>query len=189
MNRKRFVSGLIVPVLFTCGCSSMSNTEQGAGLGGLIGGGTGAIIGNATGHTGAGALIGAGVGALSGGLIGHAVDESEQKTDAKIAAASATPQGPMGLTDVVYLAQQHVSDDVIITQIRTTRSVFQLSANDTVWLKQQGVSDPVIQEMLATASRYYRRVYTPVAAYPPPVYVVEPPPPVAVGFGFGYHWR
>jgi hypothetical protein len=188
MNLKHFVSGGIVPVLFTCGCSSMSNTEQGVGLGGLIGAGTGAAIGSATGHTGAGALIGAGVGAVSGGLIGHAVDESDKKTDAKIAAATAVPQGPMGITDVVYLAQQHVSDDVIITQIRTTRSVFQLSANDTVWLKQQGVSDAVIQEMLATAGRYYRGVYTVAPAYPAPVYV-EPPPPVAVGVGFGYHWH
>ena len=87
------------------------------------------------------------------------------------------------------MAQQHVSDDVIITQIRTTRSVFQLSANDTIWLKQQGVSDVVIQEMLATPSRYYRRVYSAAPAYPPPVYVVEPAPPVAVGVGFGYRWH
>jgi len=192
MNQKRLVSVLLVPILLTCGCSSMSETEKGAGLGGLLGAGTGALIGHATGHTGAGALIGAGVGAVSGGLIGHAVDESDKKTDAKIAAAAAQ-QGPMGITDVVYLAQQHVTDELIITQIRSTHSVFQLSANDTVWLKQQGVSDVVVQEMLATANRYPRRVYSAAPVYQQPVYVVEPPPPVAVGFGFGYsrygHWR
>jgi hypothetical protein len=170
----------------------MSNTEKGAGLGGLIGAGTGALIGNATGHTGAGALIGAGVGAVSGGLIGHAVDDSEKKTDAKIAAAAAAQQGPMGMTDVVYLAQQHVTDEVIISQIRSTHSVFQLSANDTVWLKQQGVSDVVIQEMLATPNRYPRRYYSATPVYTPaPVYVVEPAPPVAIGFGYTHygHWR
>ena len=53
MNRSYFASGLIVPALCLCGCSSTSNTEQGAGLGGLLGAGTGAIIGSATGHTGA----------------------------------------------------------------------------------------------------------------------------------------
>ena len=96
----------------------------------------------------------------------------------------------MGITDVVYLAQQHVTDEVIITQIRTTHSVFQLSAGDTVWLKQQGVSDAVVQEMLATATRYPRRVYSATPVYSQPVYVVEPPPPVAVGVGFGYtHYR
>jgi surface antigen len=190
MNPRMLTSAWIAPLLLACGCSSMSDTEKGVGLGGVIGAGTGALIGNATGHTGAGALIGAGVGALSGGLIGHAVDEDKKETDAKVATALAAQQGPMGLTDVVYLAQQHVSDEVIISQIRSTHSVFQLSANDTVWLKQQGVSDVVVQEMLATASRYPRRVYTAAPVYPQPVYVVEPPPPpVAVGFGFGYGRR
>src|SRR5439155_13076388 len=170
MNQKLTASALLMLILFTCGCSSMSNTEKGVGAGGLIGAGTGALIGNATGHTGAGALIGAGVGALSGGLIGHAVDESDNKTDAKIAAAAAAQQGPMGITDVVYLAQQHVTDEVIVTQIRCTHSVFQLSANDTVWLKQQGVSDMVVQEMLATASRYPRRIYSTAPVYPQPCY-------------------
>src|SRR5579864_2555306 len=111
MIQKRLVSAVIVPVLFACGCSSMSDTEKGVGLGGLLGAGTGALIGHATGHTGAGALIGAGVGAVSGGLIGNAVDESEQR-QAAIAAANA-PRGPLGITDVAQLAQAHVSDAVI----------------------------------------------------------------------------
>src|SRR6266852_5911092 len=128
MNRFRVLVGVILQAFIASGCSSMSNTEKGVGAGGLIGAGTGALIGHATGHTGAGALIGAGIGALSGGLIGNAVDESDKKTDAKIAAAAAAQQGPMGITDVVYLAQQHVTDDVIITQIRSTQSVFHLSA-------------------------------------------------------------
>ena len=176
----------LVSALLACGCSTMNNTEKGAGAGGLIGAGTGAVIGSATGHTGAGALIGAGVGALSGGLVGNAIDKSEQRT-AAIAAANNPPRGPLGITDVAQLAQAHVSDPVIIDQIRTTGSVFHLSSTDTIWLKQNGVSDPVVQEMLATANRYPRRVYSPA---PAPVYVVEPPPPpVAVGVGFGYHGR
>src|SRR6266852_3367638 len=136
MNQKLVVSALLVPVLFTCGCSSMSNTEKGVGAGGLIGAGTGALIGNATGHTGAGALIGAGVGAVSGGLIGNSIDKSEAKTAAQIAAANNPPQGPLGITDVASLAQARVADDVIIAQIRSTGSVYRLSANDTIWLKQ-----------------------------------------------------
>jgi hypothetical protein len=188
MNPLRIVSGIVLPVLLACGCSSMSNTEKGVGAGGLIGAGTGAVVGHALGHTGAGALVGAGVGALSGGLIGHAVDESERKTDAKLAAASAAPRGPLGITDVAQMAQAHVADDVIISQIRTTGSVYRLSATDTIWLKQNGVSDCVVQEMLATANRVPRRVYTATPVYEP-VYVVEPPPPVSVGVGFGYARR
>jgi hypothetical protein len=155
----------------------------------LIGAGTGALIGNATGHTAAGALIGAGVGAVSGGLIGNAIDESEKKTEARVAAATTPPHGgPLGITDIVQMAQSHISDDLIISQIRSSGSIFQLSSNDTIWLKQQGVSDRVIEEMLASATRYPRRVYTPTAVYPQPVYVVEPAP-VSVGFGYRYGWR
>src|SRR6266851_3520434 len=172
MNQKLVVSALLVPVLFTCGCSSMSNTERGVGAGGLIGAGTGALIGHATGHTGGGALIGAGVGALSGGLVGNAIDQSERKTEAQFAAATAPgPQGPLGLTDVVQMAQSHVSDEVITSQIRSTGSAFHLSANDTIWLKQNGVSDRVIQELLATASRAPAQVYETRPVYVRPVYV------------------
>jgi outer membrane lipoprotein SlyB len=187
MKQKQLFGAFVLPVLLACGCSSMSNTEKGVGAGGLIGAGTGALIGHATGHTGAGALIGAGVGALSGGLVGHAVDESERKTDAKIAAANA--QKPLGITDVVQLTQSHVTDEVIISMIRNTGSAFQLSANDTIWLKQNGVSDRVVTEMLATANRVPRRIYSAAPVYPEAVYVVEPPPPVGVGIGFGYGRR
>lgn len=178
MPRSSWSTLLSSATFLLVGCSTMSNTEKGVGAGGLIGAGTGALIGHATGHTGAGALIGAGVGALSGGLVGNAVDESEKKAEARAAAAA---RGPLGLTDVAQMAQAHISDDVIISQIRATGSVFRLSSNDTIWLKENGVSDAVVQEMLATATRWPRRVYT--AA---PVYVVEPPPPVSVGIGFGY---
>jgi len=187
MRRICLFSSALVPLVLVCGCSSMSNTEAGAGTGGLIGAGTGALIGSATGHTGAGALIGAGVGALSGGLVGHAVDESEKKTAAQVAAATAQP--PLGITDVAQMAQNHVGDDVIITQIRATGSVFRLSSTDTIWLKQQGVSDAVVQEMLASANRYPRRVYSAVPVYAEPVYLAPPPPVgVGVGFGFGRRW-
>lgn len=184
---KTLVGAALLPALLAGGCSSMNNTEKGVAAGGAIGAGTGALIGSATGHTGAGALIGAGIGALSGGLIGNGVDESEKKQEARLAAA-AQARGPLGLTDVVQLAQSHVSDDVIISQIRTTGSVFRLSAQDTIWLKQNGVSDAVVQEMLATPNRYPRRYYSEAPVYTTtPVYVVEQaPPPVAVGVGFGY---
>src|SRR5262249_30982597 len=91
----RWVRAALLPgVVLTCGCSSMNTTEKGVGIGAGLGAGTGALIGSATHNTGAGALIGAGVGALAGGLTGHAIDESEKKTDAKIAAAAAQARPP-----------------------------------------------------------------------------------------------
>ncbi|MBI3321735.1 MAG: hypothetical protein HYZ91_05655 [Candidatus Omnitrophica bacterium] len=71
------------------GCESMgtaaqSKTTQGAVLGGLLGAGTGAIIGNQSDHAGAGTAIGAGLGALGGGLIGHAMEENSQKAQQQV---------------------------------------------------------------------------------------------------------
>ena len=77
--------GMVAFALVLGGCESMgtaaqSKTTQGAVLGGLLGAGTGAILGNQEGHhAGAGTAIGAGLGALGGGLIGHAMEENSAK--------------------------------------------------------------------------------------------------------------
>lgn len=78
------VGTLVVCTLALTGCETMgtaaqSKTTQGAVLGGLLGAGTGAIIGEQTGKAGAGTAIGAGLGALGGGLLGHALEEQERK--------------------------------------------------------------------------------------------------------------
>src|SRR5262249_49770591 len=161
---------------------------KGALAGGGIGAGAGALIGSATHHTGVGAVAGGALGALAGGLTGNAIDESERKQEAQLAAATAAaPRAPLRLTDIVNMHQPSGSDEVIISQIRTTGSVYQLSASDIAWLKQNSVSDAVVIEMQATATRYPRRVYSATPVYPAPVYIYEPqPPPVSVGLGFGY---
>lgn len=188
MNLKRLVAGAVLPALFACGCSNLSHTENGALVGGGLGAATGAIIGKATGHTAGGALIGAGVGALSGGLVGNAVEKSEQKAEAK-AVAQAQAQAQLGMGEVIQMAQSHISDEVIINQIRTRGTVFYLSAQDIVMLKQNGVSDRVVAEMQATATRVPRRVYS-AAPVVQPVYVVEPaPPPPVVRFGYTHYGR
>lgn len=171
----------------------MSNTDKGVLGGGLIGAGTGAAVGHALGNTGAGAVIGTAVGAIAGGATGNAIDKAEHKAEvAQAQAQAAAAQHMIGITDIVTMTQQHTSDAVIIQQIRTTGSVFNLSPNDIAYLKSNGVSDPVVMEMQATATRPVRRVYnaTPVYAAPGAVYVYEPPPPpVSVGVGVGYYRR
>jgi len=82
------VIGLAVSAMLLSGCEAMgtaaqSKTNQGAVLGGLLGAGTGAIIGNQSDHAGAGTAIGAGLGALGGGLIGHAMEENSQQAQQK----------------------------------------------------------------------------------------------------------
>src|SRR5262245_33317604 len=136
--KKPIFSGLAMPVLLACGCSSMNNAEQGALGGGALGAGVGALAGSSTGHAGGGALIGGAIGALFGGLFGHAADKSEERVQAAAAAAQARA---LQLTDVATMAQQHISDDLIIGQIHSTGTVYNLQPADINWLKQNGVSD------------------------------------------------
>jgi uncharacterized protein YcfJ len=182
-------------LLISTGCSTMSDTDKGILGGGAIGAGTGALIGSATGHAGAGAAIGAAVGGLSGGLIGNEMDENKKKQDAAIAtvqAQQAAPvRGPLGLQEIAQMAQQGISDPVIIGQIRSTRSIYNLSPSDIAYLKQYNVSDAVVLEMQATPSRVVPvdgRVYG--RPYGPDVVYVAPPPPVGVGvvYGVGRRW-
>ena len=75
---------IAICALALVGCESMgtaaqSKTTQGAVLGGLLGAGTGAIIGNQSDRPGAGTAIGAGLGALGGALMGHALEEQDKK--------------------------------------------------------------------------------------------------------------
>ena len=102
MNQVRVV-GLAVLAIALSGCESMgtaaqSKTTQGAVLGGLLGAGTGAILGNQSDHPGAGTAIGAGLGALGGGLIGHAMEENSQKAQQQSmpAASGRTKFCPVG---------------------------------------------------------------------------------------------
>jgi outer membrane lipoprotein SlyB len=181
MRTARWLAGTALPVILLGGCQSMNNTEKGALTGGGIGAGAGALIGHATGHTGAGAVIGGLTGGLIGGAVGNDMDKEKAKQE-RIAAAEARQ---LQITDVATMAQQHLSDGIIINQIRTTGSVYHLSTDEIVWLRQQGVSEGVIAEMQATAYRPLRRVYTPA----PVVVVEQPPPPVSVGIGVGFHGR
>ncbi|MBP8128025.1 MAG: glycine zipper family protein [Candidatus Hydrogenedentes bacterium] len=72
------------------GCET-TPAEDGAVLGAALGAGTGAIIGNQSGHAGEGALIGAGIGALTGAIIGDAVGDSRQPQYAQPRPAAPSP--------------------------------------------------------------------------------------------------
>jgi hypothetical protein len=183
MNTKRWVGGLLI--LGMCGCNSMNNTEAGALGGGAIGAGTGALLGSLTGHAGAGAAIGAGVGAITGGLVGNSQDKAEARH--KEAVAEWKAQHPaLTLNDVVSMAQQHISDDLIIRQMEVSRSYYNLRPEDISYLKSQGVSDRVVYAMQGRPGGGGATV----VQLRQPVYVVEPapPPPVAVGIGFRGRW-
>ncbi len=181
------------------GCSTMSNTATGAGIGGALGAGLGTVVGAATGNPRTGAVAGGLIGAGTGAAIG-ASEDAKEREQARVAQAQATANQAaaarmMTPEDVVKLAnsQPPVGDDVIISQIRSTGSTFQLDAAWITWLKQNNVSDRVIDAMINARPRMaiVRGPRTVVVEEPSPVVVYERwprpyyyyPPPPPVGFG------
>lgn len=67
-----------VSILFAQ-CSSLNNTQKGAGIGTAGGAAAGAVIGKIAGNTGLGAIIGAAVGGVAGGLIGKKMDKQAEE--------------------------------------------------------------------------------------------------------------
>lgn len=57
------------------GCSSLTKTQKGAGVGVVAGGAMGAVIGKASGNTALGAIIGAAAGGATGAVIGRNMDK------------------------------------------------------------------------------------------------------------------
>ncbi len=74
-------------------------------------------------------------------------------------ACPACPPGPeschgkMNLAAVAALSTCKVSDEIIVNQMRTTNTVFCLSAEEIIWLKKNGVSDRVVMEMQNSRSK------------------------------------
>lgn len=195
MKPKHVLIGIVM--LLACGCQTMSNTDAGVLGGGALGAGTGALIGSATGDTGAGALLGGVIGAIAGGVTGSAVDRAEMRAENRAVqriryeqAVQASQRPPVTIADVINMSNKGVADSVIIQQIQSTGSVFNLRPDDVIMLSQYHVSPAVISEM-------QRRRGQPAVAVqqPPPVVqrqvIIEeypPPPPVSFGFGWGYGW-
>ncbi len=196
MKMKYIGAVLMATSLMLTGCvspydGSPDRTGTGALTGGAIGAGSGALIGSASGHAGQGALIGAAVGLLAGGLVGHSMDQEEQsrlRVQAPQTYQRVEQGQPLGLADIKALAQAGVGDDVIISQIRNTHTVYHLSATDIIDLHNAGVSQRVLDFMINTQSSAGAQV-----AQSEVVYVQQSPPPprvetIVVSPSPGYVW-
>ena len=194
------------------GQSPYEYRTDGAVVGGLLGAVTGGALGNTKGKALPGALIGGAVGALTGAAVGDSIDNKVARNNAiyeQRLAAQAQATQAVSLQDVMSMSQARLSDNVIITQIRTRGVLARPQPNDLIALSQAGVSDAVIAAMqtapLATvpvvSPTYPTRVVqehvyvTP--SYPPPVYFYYgapyhrhyyPPPPPPHRYAPGVHW-
>jgi len=174
------------------GCETPEGTPYRTGTGALIGTGVGAASGAliAGGHHSAeGALIGGALGAITGGLIGNSLDQQERarlQVQAPQTYARIDQGQPLTLADIKAMARAGISDNVIISQIRATRTAYRLSAADIIDLHDAGVSSAVIDYMVNAAGMA-------AAPQPAPVVVEQAPPPppqetIVVAPAPGYAW-
>ena len=129
-------------------------------VGGALGAITGAVIGGSKNREG-GALIGAGVGALTGNLIGKSQDRADRHQAAAGAAAVANlnqQANALAVTnfDLVNMTRAGVSDDVIISTMRSRGARLDLSSSSSQHHK--------LPEATARANRNATTVSTPSAA-------------------------
>jgi outer membrane lipoprotein SlyB len=184
---------LAATTLVWSGCEYPNGDPNYTGAGALTGGAVGAVSGAAIGgshHGGEGALVGAAVGAVAGGWIGHSLDQQQQdrlRRQAPQTYARVDQGQPLSVADVKALARAGVADNIIISQIRNSRTVYRLSAADIIDLRNAGVSNLVIDFMINTPAA--------IGAAPAAgtVYVAQPPPAppvetVVIAPGPGYVW-
>lgn len=86
-SARSLLAALLATVFLVGGCSSLSNTEQGAIIGAGAGGAAGAAIGKATDNTAEGAILGAVVGGAAGALIGQRMDKKAGELDQELESA------------------------------------------------------------------------------------------------------
>lgn len=147
MSKKFILSAFALLCLTGC--------ESKAGTGALVGAGVGAIGGAAIGGSAGGAAIGAGVGAVTGAAVGAALDDSDRRAldqESPRTTRKIDRGEPLSTTDVKKMTKAGLSDDVIISQIDATRTVFHLSSADIIDLKKAGVSQRVINYMIQTGN-------------------------------------
>ena len=181
------------------GCEHPSGMPNNTGTGALIGGGFGAAAGSMMGggrgrSSGTGMLMGGMLGAMTGSIIGSQMDRDQAMRLRSQAPATyqRVAQGrSLSVTDVQALVRAGVSDDVIIGQIQSSRTVYQLSANDIMALHNAGASDRLVNFMVGTAgvpvspawpsAQFVQSDFPPV---PPP----EQPPDIAPGPGYVWEY-
>ena len=194
---KRIIVLMVVSIfgLSMAGCYSPQGRPDYTASGALAGGATGAMIGSMGRRSGPGAFVGGAVGALVGGLIGHGMDQ-EQEAQLRARAPQTmqrVEQGqPLTVSDVRALAQAGISDDLVISQIRNSRTVYHLTTADIIALKNAGVSERVIDFMINTPSQIESDqvggVVGPAPPAPLPETVMVAPSPDYVWVGGAWLW-
>jgi outer membrane lipoprotein SlyB len=172
-----------------------NDTASGTFMGGALGAITGAVVGGKK-NRGEGALIGAGVGAVTGNLLGRSKDRNDERRAAVGAATvgqlnQQAAQVAVTNYDLLEMTRAGVSEEVIISTMRSRGARIDLSPQSLIALKQQGVSDRVV---MAAQDMSGGRGY--LAGAPAPVAVVREVPatrvyvaPAPCYYDRWHHWH
>lgn len=194
-HMKIFQNVLLIGFLgvFATGCMYPGGRPDYTGSGALSGAATGAAIGAMASQSGEGALLGGAIGAIAGGIIGHGMDAQQEariQAQAPQTYARIQQNEPLRVADVKELARAGVSDELIISQIRNSRTIYHLSTAEIIGLKDEGVSENIIDFMIntqtQTPSEQYAAEPTRTAQIPETIYVA--PRPSLVWIGGAWMW-
>ncbi|MFB6248945.1 MAG: OmpA family protein [Salinibacter sp.] len=83
-SARSLLAALLATGFLVGGCSTLSNTEQGAIIGAGAGGAAGAAVGKATDNTAEGAILGAVIGGAAGAFIGRRMDNKADELDREL---------------------------------------------------------------------------------------------------------
>jgi hypothetical protein len=186
---KRYGYLLVVALVGTsvAGCYSPMGRPDYTASGALAGGATGAVIGSVAGR-GPGGAVGGAVGAIVGGLIGHGMDQTQEaqlRAQAPQTLQRVEQGQPLTVVDVKSLVKAGIGDDLVISQIRNSRTVYHLTTADIIALKNAGVSERVIDFMINTPTQIPSAEVAGVVGTAPPA---PPPETVVVAPGPDYVW-
>jgi hypothetical protein len=162
--------------IWLAGCYTPQGRPNYTASGALAGGATGAVIGSMGRHSGPGAIIGGAVGAMIGSIIGNGMDQAQEEQLRAQAPQTyqRVEQGqPLTVSDVEALARAKVGDDLIISQIRNSRTIYHLTTADIIALKNTGVSERVIDFMINTPTQLGSAQVAGVVGPSPPAPLVE----------------
>jgi hypothetical protein len=96
-----------------------------------------------------------------------------------VAGSAQDAQTVLNNDDVLQMVAANLSEGLILSQIRSSRTAFDLSVTEVIRLSNSGVSDVVITAMQTAASApdTAQPVATPAAEVPEPAAVAATPPP------------
>lgn len=192
MNKLRILTiATAASTLVLTGCEHPNGRSNNTGTGALVGAGGGAALGATMtrgSNPAAGALFGGLFGAVTGSIIGNQVDQAQEaqlRAQAPVTYVRVQQGQSLTVSDIQALLHAKISEQVIIAQIQSSHSIFNLSSQDIISLHNSGASERLVNFMISTPNTVTPPAATVVMSDEPPP---PPPEPMVVSPGPGYVW-